>query len=376
VNRPEQTLIGVQFTSQTGAGWSSTVPYVVTNSTNWVYANSGFTNGSSVSGLVGFEADRQMQQFPQPASQSQTPALLANSPYTNTSGAADYHNASVYQALSGAWVFASGSQAWSWGLTRPGYVSAGIQQTTTNILNRFITNVPVAVTPTPTPTAAPSVYRNTVMADSPVGYWRFGEATGNVAADQLATHNGTYAYGPALGQPGALFNDSASSVGFNGTSQYVQAPSDASLNTSTFSFEVWARPSGGAGNYRGVMASRYYPQGWNLYLGASGAWEFWINSGSGMVSIAGGTSTLNAWHHLVGTYDGTTARLYVNGVAVASAALSAAYQPQGRNPLEIGQAEPGSNFYFPGQLEEPALYGAALSPTQVQRHYSVGTTGQ
>jgi hypothetical protein len=42
----------------------------------------------------------------------------------------------------------------------------------------------------------------------------------------------------------------------------------------------------------------------------------------------------------------------------------------------IGQAEPSSNFYFPGQLEDAAMYGTALSPTQVQHHYSVGTTGQ
>src|SRR5207245_172118 len=131
-----------------------------------------------------------------------------------------------------------------------------------------------------------------------------------------------------------------------------------------------------AGTYRGVLADRFYPQGWNLYLGSSGAWEFWINSGAGMVSIAGGASTLNAWHHVVGTFDGITARLYVNGVAVASAALSGAYQPNTGNSREIGQAAPGGNFYFPGMLEEAAVYTTALSPAQVQRHYSVGTTGQ
>jgi len=86
------------------------------------------------------------------------------------------------------------------GLTRQGYVSAGIQQTTTNILNRFISNVPVPVTPTPTPPPAASAYRSAVIADSPAGYWRLGEAGGTVAADQRATHDGTFAYGPALGQ--------------------------------------------------------------------------------------------------------------------------------------------------------------------------------
>ena len=74
----------------------------------------------------------------------------------------------------------------------------------------------------------------------------------------------------------------------------MQAPTDGSLNTATFSFEVWARPTGGAGAYRGVLGDRFFPTGWNLYLGGGGAWEFWINSGTGMVSIAGGSGTLNA----------------------------------------------------------------------------------
>jgi hypothetical protein len=198
----------------------------------------------------------------------------------------------------------------------------------------------------------------------------------NGTTGQYGHNNGTYVNNPILGQPGALFNDPATSVAFDGASQYVQVAYDASLNPSTFSMEVWARPTGGTGTYRGVMASRFYPAGWSLYLGASGAWELWVNSGTTMISVAGGTSTLNTWHHLVGTFDGTTTRLYVNGVAVASGAVTAAYQPNNGNPIQIAQSEPGNNLYFPGQLEEAAVYGTPLTPIQVQHHYSVGTTGQ
>jgi hypothetical protein len=66
--------------------------------------------------------------------------------------------------------------------------------------------------------------------------------------------------------------------------------------------------------------------------------------------------------------------VYVNGVATGSAVVSA-YQAQAGNALEIGQSETGDNFYFPGQLEEAVVYGTALSATQVQHHYRVGTTG-
>ncbi len=160
VNRPEQALLGVQFTSQTGSGWNSTVPYVVANSASWVYAGSGLSDGSSVAGITGFEADRLFQQYPRPVSQSAT--VLSNSPY-----AGDVQNASIYQAMSGAWVFSSGTHSWSWGLARAGYVNAGIQRATANVLNRFISNVPVAVTPTPTPPPAPSAYRSPCWLTGP-----------------------------------------------------------------------------------------------------------------------------------------------------------------------------------------------------------------
>jgi len=111
-----------------------------------------------------------------------------------------------------------------------------------------------------------------------------------------------------------------------------------------------------------------------LYLGTDSSWEFWVNSGSGMVSIYSNPAALNTWHHLVGTYDGTTVSLYDNGVLAASAP-STGYAGQTGNQLQIAQSEAGDNLYFPGQLEEAAVYGTALSATQVQRHYSVGTTG-
>src|SRR5205807_10311754 len=182
-----------------------------------------------------------------------------------------------------------------------------------------------------------SAYRDAVVADNPVAYWRLGEASGTVASDLRGAHQGTYAYNPSLAQPGALFNDPATSVGFDGTTQFVQVPSDASTNTATFSFEIWVRPTGGSGNYRGVITDRFYPRGYNLYLGPSGNWQYWINDGSGMAVIGGGTSTLNAWHHVVGTFDGTNAILYVNGVQVASTVLTSGYQPQAHAPIEIGQ---------------------------------------
>src|SRR5207248_3125066 len=137
VNRPEQTLVGVMFTNETKN--EVNVPYVVTNSSNWVYANTGFKDGDSVPSLVGYEADRYFSSYPAASSNQ---VLLSRSPFTSMDGGTpDVSNSSVYQAPSGAWVFASGTMSWSWALdnydSNNNQTDARIQQATANILNRF-----------------------------------------------------------------------------------------------------------------------------------------------------------------------------------------------------------------------------------------------
>lgn len=143
LNRPEQTLVGVEYTHQIlwQQQFDGYAPYVVTNSSNWVYAGTGFKDGDSVPGLIGYEADRFFNNFPGPNAVSGTFTLLSNSPFQSNAGVSDFSNSSVYQAPSGAWVFGAGTMGWAYGLddfTGHGTVDARIQQTTANILNRFI----------------------------------------------------------------------------------------------------------------------------------------------------------------------------------------------------------------------------------------------
>lgn len=148
LNRPEQTLIGVMYTnivSQISGG--TYPPYVVQNSSNWVYAGTGFKDGDSVPGVTGYEADRQISTYPLPNTVPGTYVLLSHSPY-NASGTSDYQSASIYQAPSGGWVFASGTV--NWANTLDGFSPSGtnivdsrLQQVTANVLNRFISGAPV-----------------------------------------------------------------------------------------------------------------------------------------------------------------------------------------------------------------------------------------
>jgi hypothetical protein len=158
LNRPEQQLIGIMYTSYINAD-NPALTYVVQNSTTSsgqkVYAGTGFTDGTGVPGVLGYEMDRQFTEFPTPATVPGntvvpgTYTLLSVSPFTDISRNSDHANSSLYQVSSGAWVFASGSMYWNWGLddyVPPAGIttyavsapSAGLQAATANILNLFI----------------------------------------------------------------------------------------------------------------------------------------------------------------------------------------------------------------------------------------------
>jgi hypothetical protein len=130
LNRPEQKLVGVgyEILAKTDAA------YIVINSGHWIYAGTGFTDGSSVPGIVHHEADSYNSRYPLPENLSYT--LVASSPFGNGT-----HNAVVYQSTSGAWVFSAGTIGWSFGLDNWNGINLahpGIQTITRNVLNKFI----------------------------------------------------------------------------------------------------------------------------------------------------------------------------------------------------------------------------------------------
>jgi subtilisin family serine protease len=197
LNRPEQTLIGVQYTNQLRN--NAYVPYIVGNSGNWVYAGTGFKDGDSVPGVVGYEGDRVFSQYPGPTAVSGTYTQLSNSPFTADNGTPDHANSSVYQALSGAWVFGAGTIGWSWGLDdygAHGAVDPRLQQTTANILDRFTGASPAPPGP-PANTSAPLVaglaLQGQTLTAQPGGWsnnparytyqWRDCDAAGLVCTD-------------------------------------------------------------------------------------------------------------------------------------------------------------------------------------------------
>jgi hypothetical protein len=70
----------------------------------------------------------------------------------------------------------------------------------------------------------------------------------------------------------------------------------------------------------------------------------------------------------VGTYDGSRLYIYRNGTQVASNTLSGAVD-LGTGNLYIGAISNTASF-FPGTIDEVALYNGALPAVEVSSHYA------
>jgi hypothetical protein len=94
-------------------------------------------------------------------------------------------------------------------------------------------------------------------------------------------------------------------------------------------------------------------------------------------NLTGGTSTLNEWSHVVATWNGSAAQLYVNG-ALADATnepLNGVYNANtsAASPNFIVAATDSGSPYA-GSVDEVAFYGSALTAAQVLAHYNAIAT--
>jgi hypothetical protein len=224
-----------------------------------------------------------------------------------------------------------------------------------------------------------SCYYDDAVADDPVSYWRLDETSGTTAADVEGANNGTYTNSPTLGQSGALAASTNKAVGFNGSNQYVTVPNSSSLApTSQVTVEAWVRPNTATAGLNSQVVSKSYSSfspPWNDYAllanGPSARPYFEMTIGGVNRQVLGNFALPTAtFSHLVGTYNGSTMRLYVNGREVASASYSGAIATSGQ-PLQFGRLASGNN-YFNGRIDEVAVYSSALSAARVLAHYNSG----
>jgi Domain of unknown function (DUF4082)/Bacterial Ig-like domain (group 1) len=141
-NRPENALLGVMYVGDDPFNFFGGYDYIVSNASDPYYNNTGLTNGTALTKLVGYEWDAVVNNGATPnglvvLSQS-TPTALDIAPGLPPGTNASVSNAVRYTAPSGAKVFSSGSIQFAWGvdsdLVSPARADSRVKQFVINIL--------------------------------------------------------------------------------------------------------------------------------------------------------------------------------------------------------------------------------------------------
>jgi RHS repeat-associated protein len=217
-------------------------------------------------------------------------------------------------------------------------------------------------------------YAAQVALDSPLAYWRLGESAGTRAYDQSgSSNNATYSGGYWPGQPGALTTDAATSTSFDGSSGYAAALPIGSL--SRWSLEAWINPGGNQGQDTGVISDVYSTVvNYALFFNYSGSTPLGLVTGfydSGGWHLTPAVNVVaGSWSHVVGSFDGSTIRLYIDGQLESSLSYTASSTSNGIG-LRIGRRWDSASD-FAGRIEDAAVYGGALDASRIMAHYLAG----
>lgn len=197
-----------------------------------------------------------------------------------------------------------------------------------------------------------------------------------------AIANGTNTANVVLNVPGPLAGPYNLAASYSGGAR-TTIPNLPAINpaaSSPFTVEFWAYPTA-SDNDDSPLANREAAgnrSGWVFFQrNAATGWNFRMYDGNGSAlgwDLTGGTATLNAWSHVVATWDGSAAQLYVNGVLAdnTNAAASNIYNPSTTAIFSVGSLFDGGSPST-ATVDEVAFYGSALTPAQIASHYAAAS---
>jgi Concanavalin A-like lectin/glucanases superfamily len=231
-------------------------------------------------------------------------------------------------------------------------------------------------------------YRQVVLQDEPLVYWRMGASKNRVVADETGGGNDLVLQGTGqeLGVEGALEGDPDLAIGFDGVASFAIATDARAFDFvggAKFTLECWARWArweAGGGSYfqylfsnvAGVAGNR---DGFALYLfpepaqGVSPRSVFEYDRPAADLGVWGPVIDAGTWGHYVSVFDGKQAALYVNGTLTDTEVTAGSIVAR-TVPFTVGRAAGVDGSYFKGALDELAIYARPLTSAEIAEHFS------
>lgn len=167
------------------------------------------------------------------------------------------------------------------------------------------------------------------------------------------------------------------SITFDGTNDYVDIPDATPLNPTTITISSWVYLSSLVTN-QNIVSKGYTSVALpyisytlkmndvspfnNVQIGAS-------IGGTGYNLTSSISLTTATWYNVAGTYDGTTFKLYVNGVQDINTLTATGSITSYATPVQIGRWGTQASQYLNGRVALAQIYNRALSAQEIKQNY-------
>ena len=219
----------------------------------------------------------------------------------------------------------------------------------------------------------PQNYREAILADNPVAYYRLGEPSGN-ALDEMGGPQGVLSGSPTRAQASLLPNGQGASILLAGTSTQIAIPASAATNIGggEWTIEAWIREALNSNVFRTIMAA-VTPSAFAVMIHTADGVS--ANQPADRIRVSAGGSQFspdmtpsptlarNTVHYLVVTRSSSGVNVYRNARLIASRGAGGGTTNNSAG-FNIAHTSP-----MPGHAQEYALYGYALSLSQIETHF-------
>src|SRR5256714_11564334 len=191
-------------------------------------------------------------------------------------------------------------------------------------------------------------------------------------------NDGAYAGAVTLGKQDAPASAGDTAVAFEPTGGAASFASTTSLQVNPITIEIWINKRSDI-EYGTYVSKNFAPgagggTSWFQLLNDhhNGRLEFRVTEDNPTL-VSSTILDLHTWYYVVATYDGTTAKLFIDGKLDSSVAV-AAIAKQTADPLYIGRRADG--LFNDAVLDEIAIYSTALSSDRIAAHWPTASTHQ
>lgn len=204
-----------------------------------------------------------------------------------------------------------------------------------------------------------------------ISYWNFNEASGTVANDSKDLTN-LDIVGATVNQSGKL----GQSYSFTGSESDYVGYIHTTYDLEYITIGCWINTTT-TGAYQALISNYNSNLGYSLQINDANKVEIQVGNGTAGGYSGGSTTTVTggAWHLVIGTYDGTNVKIYVDGSMENSDtdAITGpiAYSTSENEHFSIGRRRAG--IYYTGYIDEPFIYNRALTQTEVTELWNSGT---